>query len=104
MNKRKTLILDRAEFLRHCLDLRPELRDEPEFGIVVSLIAVRDVLQLNDRHHIPRTVLFETVAELIPSQREFWLRCEATDNERFIGGMTFLMSESPANPKASEQP
>jgi hypothetical protein len=36
MNKRKTLILDRAEFLRHCLDLRPELRDEPEFGIVVN--------------------------------------------------------------------
>jgi hypothetical protein len=31
---------------------------------------------------VPREVYFDAIAELIPEQREFWLRCEATDRER----------------------
>lgn len=61
-----------------------------------SLTSMRDFLHTISTKkkpiRIPREVLFDALAELIPEQREFWLRCEATDRERFIGGMTALMS------------
>jgi hypothetical protein len=84
----------RDEFIQECLIFRPDLREQPDYGIVCSLTSMRDLLHTVSTKkrpkHVSREVLFDALAELIPSQREFWLRCEATDRERFIGGMTAL--------------
>jgi hypothetical protein len=93
--------MTRDEFIQECLEFHPALREQPDYGIVCSLTSMRDLLHTISTKKKPlrvsREVLFDALAELIPEQREFWLRCEATDRERFIGGMTALMStpESP---------
>lgn len=86
-------MIDRAEFIAECESLRPALRQEHPFEIVCSVIAVRDLLLTCQSKSLLRRDLFDVLAELIPEQREFWLRCEATDHERFIGGMTSLFTE-----------
>jgi hypothetical protein len=91
--------MTRDEFIQECLSFKPNLREQPDYGIVCSLTSMRDLLHtLSTKKkpvRVPREVLFDALAELIPEQREFWLRCEATDRERFIGGMTALMSGPP---------
>ncbi len=88
--------MTKDEFIKECLDLHPTLRDDSEHGIVVRIIALRDLIELTSTkkrpRRVPREVMFDALADLVPSQREFWLRCEATDRERFIGGMTALFT------------
>ncbi len=89
--------MTREEFIQYMIDFRPSLRSEPDYSIVVFCIAMRDLIEKNISSKkkpllVPREVLFDAIAELVPAQREFWLRCEATDRERFIGGMTALFS------------
>lgn len=90
--------MTRDEFIKECLEFHPTLRDDSDHGIVVRVIALRDLIQLCGTKKkpkvIPREVMFDAIADLVPSQREFWLRCEATDRERFIGGMTALFTEA----------
>lgn len=89
--------MTKDEFIAECFELKPGLRSEPDYSIVTFLVSMRDLIQITSTkkrpRRVPREVMFDAMAELIPSQREFWLRCEATDRERFIGGMTFLFTE-----------
>ncbi len=84
--------MTRDEFIRKCEKFLPSLRTEPPHSIVCRLTSMRDLLQKCQNIIVPREVYFDSIAELIPEQREFWLRCEATDRELFIGGMTALFS------------
>lgn len=88
--KCESMTLDR--FIEYCLAQWPELRREPDFQIVSKATSMRDVLQAAGRWIISRQIFFESLAILIPSQREFWLRCEASDGERWLGGMMYLFS------------
>lgn len=76
----------KPEWLDWLEKLRPNLRDEQPFEIVCGVLT-----QLAYGHHkctVPEAC--DALAELIPDQREFWLRVGATYNERFIGGLTAL--------------
>lgn len=75
--------------LNYILQFRPNLLDERDFERVAA------VLQYMRFHHgewTPETVT-DALAELLPDQREFWLRVGATANIRLVEGMTYMFQD-----------
>lgn len=84
--------MNTQEFIRHCEACRPQLRIESDFEKMATLLGTFDVLnQIGGDKRVLKETFCDACAELIPEQREFWLRVEATIKERFINGFTALM-------------
>lgn len=64
-------------------------KDVNDFEIAATALSLVQIFNVS-----PRTVA-DALSLLLPGQREFWLRVEATLYERFMGGMTHLLTEEP---------
>lgn len=82
----------KPEWLDWLEKLRPNLRNEQPFEIACSVLQQLS-WQRPTEVSVPEAC--DVLAELIPDQRDFWLRVGATYNERFIGGLTALFESEP---------
>lgn len=86
--------MNTQQFIIECEGFRPQLRSEPSFEKFATLFGMWKLFNILDKpdHVVMPETLADACAELIPEQREFWLRVEATMRDRFVGGLTALMS------------
>lgn len=75
--------------LRYFAIVRPQLWDAPDFERVAYVLS-----------HVTRkghdegwTDITDALAELVPEQREFWLRVQATWNTQFTAAMVAMFDE-----------
>jgi hypothetical protein len=77
--------------LDHVYSLKPTLRGAPPFEVIAVAIGMFRIA-----HHMNQSFMNEeladAIAELLPDQREFWLRVEATCKANWINGMLHLMT------------
>jgi hypothetical protein len=77
--------------------LRPNFDNEPTWekaALVLSLLQAGNVT--------PR-VAAEFLSQLIPEQREFWLRVTATVEERFYGGLLAMFTMEDCDDEPEDQ-
>lgn len=102
------------ELIAECSRVRKQFADEPAHEKLVTM------LQLRDLHKSANEVRRESGSELleVPSLgdifdamavvdepgKDLWLRCEATERERWIGGMTAFFELGEELGKEEENP
>ena len=79
------------QILRWFSTLRPQLFDAPEFERFGHLM--RYVSQRPMDKFISTVEIFEALVTLIPEQREFWLRAEATEHAQFYEALTAMFNQ-----------
>ncbi len=89
--------MNTEEFIAECEKFRPHLRQEQPHEMFVTIFGMWKLFNSIAKGKKGKWIMPETLADalatLMPVEsREFWLRCEATFRERFIGGMTALMT------------
>lgn len=81
----------------------PQFRTWEPYEQLVHLILWRDLQESIDYQlrsegketkSIQPTMIFEVLSIIDPTQREFWLRCEATVKDRWINGLIALFNTS----------
>jgi len=77
--------------LRHFAILRPQLWDAPDFEKAAFLLHHGMAGGLTKWDDVT-----DALAELIPEQREFWLRVQATWNAQFLAAVTWMFENSEA--------
>ena len=75
--------------LRYFAIVRPELWDAPDFEKVAFVLS--HVTQKGN--HEDWQDITDALAELVPEQREFWLRVQATWNTQFTEAMTAMFEK-----------
>src|SRR3990172_8773825 len=96
-------ILEDARLQRHTMQqnpivkwfriLRPQLWDAPDFEKVAAVISYACHLPMSKIVRVEEVC--EALADLLPEQREFWLRVDATHNIRFVESMTAMFEADP---------
>lgn len=76
--------------LQYFLIIRPQLWDAPEWEKVAFLLHYAMVQRRKDEDW---NVVTDALAELIPENREFWLRVQATWNAQFLEASTAMFEE-----------
>lgn len=74
--------------------IRPQLWDAPDFERVAFIL--HHAACTNLQPYVKKSSwdeLTDALAEIVPEQREFWLRVQATHNEHFMKSMTFMFQE-----------
>lgn len=87
-NYERRYIASAEEYAQLVRDYR-QGKDVNDFEIAATALSLVQIVNVS-----PRTVA-DALSQLLPEQREFWLRVEATLYERFIGGMTHMLTEGP---------
>lgn len=70
--------------------LKPNLPSEPEFTRLAFVLHYACTRPRGCMVHVSEVC--DALVELIPEQRELWLRADATDKDNFIRTMTVLFS------------
>jgi hypothetical protein len=78
--------------LKHFAVLRPQLWQSPEWERVAFILA-NSITKSSMNNKPTWDELTDALAEIVPEQREFWLRVQATWNTQFIEAMTFMFKE-----------
>jgi hypothetical protein len=79
--------------IKYVNSMRPQLRDLPDFERVSAILHFSCFTNLEPFIKKPTwDELTDAMAELVPEQREFWLRVQATQNERFLKAMAFILT------------
>lgn len=73
--------------------IRPNLHSEPAFARLAFVLRYACVRPASRMVHVSEVC--DALVELIPEQRELWLRADATDNEYFLKGMTAFFETEP---------
>jgi hypothetical protein len=80
--------------IKYVNSMRPTLKDLPDFERVSAILHFSCFTNLEPYIKKPTwDELTDALAELVPEQREFWLRVQATQNERFLKAMTYILSQ-----------
>ena len=79
--------------LRWYAILRPQLWEAPDFEKVAFVLRDACCRKSTGGERIEVEDVCDALAELMPEQREFWLRVEATERTQFIEGMTAMFSK-----------
>ena len=89
---------EQNEIIRYFKIVRPQLWDEPDFQRVAFLLHHISV----QRETIDWDVICDAFIDLLPEQKEFWLRVNATWNTQFIEAMTASFNEDPDSEASDE--
>jgi len=74
--------------------VRPQLWDAPDFERVAFVLHHAAYTKLTPYIEKPTwDQLTDALAEIVPEQREVWLRVQATHNDHFMRAMTFMFQE-----------
>lgn len=90
--------MDAKELIAECSRTRKKFDGEPAHEKLVTMLQLRDLHKSanevrkengSDLLEVPSLgTVFDAMAIVDESGKDLWLRCEATERERWIGGMT----------------
>jgi hypothetical protein len=86
------------ELIAECKRTRKRFDEEPAHEKLVTMLQCRDLLKSANEYRkskkretleVPSLgTVFDAMAIVDEPGKDLWLRCEATERERFLGGMT----------------
>jgi hypothetical protein len=89
--------------VKYVNSMRPALKDLPDFERVSAILHFSCFTSLDPYIKKPTwDELTDALAELVPEQREFWLRVQATHNDRFMKAMAFMLTQPIEGDELSE--